>query len=149
MSAADRTVHTTTDRATDRAADRALDPAGMQALVERYFAAVDRKDLAATLACFAPDARFGIANHGVFYEGRDSGLRGMFERLNGRYARVWHGDFDHLFDLPAQRVASRFRVENTTHEGQLLHKNNCNFFWLRGGVFSQVLVYMSGDNSLS
>jgi hypothetical protein len=141
MSAADRT--------TDSTADGALDPAGMQALVERYFAAVDRKDLAATLACFAPDARFGIANHGVFYEGRDSGLRGMFERLNGRYARVWHGDFDHLFDLPAQRVASRFRVENTTHEGQLLHKNNCNFFWLRGGVFSQVLVYMSGDNSLS
>ncbi len=145
MSAADGT----TDGPTDRTADGALDPAGMQALVERYFAAVDRKDLAATLACFAPDARFGIANHGLFYEGRDSGLRGMFERLNGRYARVWHGDFDHLFDLPAQRVASRFRVENTTHEGQLLHKNNCNFFWLRGGVFSQVLVYMSGDNSLS
>lgn len=145
MSATDRTVDTTTDST----ADGALDPAGMQALVERYFAAVDRKDLAATLACFAPDARFGIANHGVFYEGRDSGLRGMFERLNGRYARVWHGDFDHLFDLPAQRVASRFRVENTTHEGQLLHKNNCNFFWLRGGLFSQVLVYMSGDNSLS
>jgi hypothetical protein len=141
MSAADRT--------TDSTADGALDPAGMQALVERYFAAVDSKDLAATLACFAPDARFGIANHGVFYEGRDSGLRGMFERLNGRYARVWHGDFDHLFDLPAQRVASRFRVENTTHEGQLLHKNNCNFFWMRGAVFSQVLVYMSGDNSLS
>jgi ketosteroid isomerase-like protein len=145
MSAADRTTDTTTEGT----ADGALDPAGMQALVERYFAAVDRKDLAATLACFAPDARFGIANHGVFYEGRDSGLRGMFERLNGRYARVWHGDFDHLFDLPAQRVVSRFRVENTTQEGQLLHKNNCNFFWLRGGVFSQVLVYMSGDNSLS
>lgn len=145
MSAADRT----TDGTTDSTADGALDPAGMQALVEGYFAAVDRKDLAATLACFAPDARFGIANHGVFYEGRDSGLRGMFERLNGRYARVWHGDFDHLFDLPAQRVASRFRVENTTHEGQLLHKNNCNFFWMRGAVFTQVLVYMSGDNSLS
>jgi hypothetical protein len=31
----------------------------------------------------------------------------------------------------------------------LLHKGNCNFFWLRGAVFSQVLVYMSGDNSLS
>jgi len=37
----------------------------------------------------------------------------MFERLNTRYARVWHGDFDHVVQAP-QRIASRFRVENHT-----------------------------------
>ena len=126
-----------------------LDASQMQALVERYFAAVDRMDVAATLACFAPHARFGIANHGVFYEGRETGLRGMYERLNGRYARVWHGDFDHVFDLPAQRVASRFKVENTTHAGDKLQKNNCNFFRVEGGLFVEVFVYMSGENSLA
>ena len=87
-----------------------LDAPALQALVERYFAAVDRMDVAATLACFAPHARFGIANHGVHYQGRDGELRGMYERLNARYARVWHGDFDHVIDVPRQRVASRFRV---------------------------------------
>jgi ketosteroid isomerase-like protein len=125
-----------------------LDQVQMQALVERYFAAVDEMNMQATLACFVPDALFVIANHEVQYQGRDTGLRGMFERLHDRYASVWHGDFDHVIDVPRQRVASRFRVENTTHAGEKLHKNNCNFFVLREGLFAQVYVYMSGDNSL-
>jgi ketosteroid isomerase-like protein len=126
----------------------ALDVLQLQALVERYFAAVDQMNMEATLSCFVPDARFVIANHAIEYRGRDTELRGMFERLNDRYASVWHGDFDHVIDVPAQRVASRFRVENITHAGEKLHKNNCNFFALRDGLFAQVFVYMSGDNSL-
>ncbi len=62
-------------------------------LAERYFAAVDRMDLAATLACFTPDARFTIATYNTLYQGRDTEIRAMFERLNARYAQVWHGDF--------------------------------------------------------
>lgn len=125
----------------------ALDAAGLQALVERYFDAVDRKDVAATLACFTPEVHFCIANHGTHYHGLDA-LRGMYERLNERYARVWHGDFDHVLDVPAQRAASRFRVENTTHAGEKLQKNNCNFFRVEDGRFVEVFVYMSGENSL-
>lgn len=126
----------------------ALDAAALQGLVERYFAAVDRMDLAATLACFEPQAQFSIANHELHRRGRDTELRAMFEGLNQRYARVWHGDFDHVIDVPAQRVASRFTVRNTTHEGQELVKRNCNFFSVRDGQFFEVRVYMSGDNSL-
>jgi ketosteroid isomerase-like protein len=118
------------------------------ALAERYFAAVDRMDEAATLACFAPDARFSIATYSNVYQGRDTEIAGMFKRLNERYAKVWHGDFDHVTDVPAQRIASRFRVENITHEGQKLVKNNCNFFRVQDGLFVEVFVYMSGDNSL-
>lgn len=125
-----------------------LDSHSLKALVERYFSAVDRQDLAGTLACFVPDARFVIANHGVFYQGRDTELRGMYKRLAARYASVWHGDFDHVLDVTAQRVASRFRVENTTHAGEKMLKNNCNFFALREGLFQEVFVYMSGENSL-
>ena len=118
------------------------------ALAERYFAAVDRMDVAATLACFAPDACFCIATYNTLYQGRDTEIAGMFERLNERYAKVWHGNFDHVTDVPAQRIASRFRVENITHEGQKLVKNNCNFFRVHDGLFAEVFVYMSGDNSL-
>jgi ketosteroid isomerase-like protein len=118
------------------------------ALAERYFAAVDRMDVAATLVCFAPDACFTIATYANVYQGRDTAIAGMFERLNGRYAKVWHGDFDHVTDVPAQRIASRFRVENITHEGQKLVKHNCNFFRVQDGLFAEVFVYMSGDNSL-
>ena len=47
------------------------------------------------------------------------------------------------------RIASRFRVENLGHDGVTRVKNNCNFFRLEGERFSEVFVYMSGDNSLS
>lgn len=114
---------------------------------ERYFAAVDRMDLDGALACFVPDARFTIATYDTTYSGRDTEVRQMFERLFARYARVWHGDFDHVVQAPT-RIASRFRVENTTFAGQLLVKHNCNFFRLRGDLFDEVFVYMSGDNSL-
>ena len=116
-------------------------------LAEAYFAAVDRMDLGATLACFTPDACFTIATYSTVYRGRDTELRGMFERLNARYARVWHGDFDHVVQGP-DRIASRFRVENLSFDNQTLVKNNCNFFRLRGALFEEVFVYMSGDNSL-
>jgi ketosteroid isomerase-like protein len=126
-----------------------LEAAQLVTLIETYFSAVDRKDVDGTLACFAPDARFAIANHGVSYEGRELQIRSMYERLNQRYAKVWHGDFTHTVDLAAQRVASRFRVENITHQGEKLVKNNCNFFEVRDGLFTAVYVYMAGENSLS
>lgn len=83
-----------------------LSEAQLVALVEKYFAGVDRKDVAGTLACFAPSARFSIANHGVSYAGRDTELKGMYERLNERYAQVWHGDFSHTVNVAAQKIAS-------------------------------------------
>ena len=54
------------------------------ALAERYFAAVDRMDVAATLTCFAPDARFSIATYSNVYQGRDTEIADMFKRLNER-----------------------------------------------------------------
>jgi ketosteroid isomerase-like protein len=117
------------------------------ALVLRYFSAVDRGDLEAILDCFVPEARFTIATYDTVYKGRDSGIRGMFERLQTRYTCVWHGNFDHVVQAP-NRIASRFQVRNTLPDGSLRVKNNCNFFALRDGRFESVQVYMSGDNSL-
>ena len=126
---------------------RGPDETRLIALAERYFAAVDRMDLEAALACFVPDARFCIATYDTTYRGRDTEIKAMFARLNARYASVWHGDFDHVVQAP-DRIASRFRVENLTFEKQKLVKQNCNFFRLRGELFEEVYVYMSGDNSL-
>ncbi len=120
------------------------DPIG---LVERYFLAVDRMDLPATLACFTEDARITIATFDVAYVGRDTEIRGMYERLFARYASVWHGDFDHVVQ-PPMRIASQFTVRNRSHQGQTVVKHNCNFFRLRGELFCDMSVYMSGDNSL-
>jgi ketosteroid isomerase-like protein len=118
------------------------------ALSEGYFSALDSKDLSGTLAYFTADATFTIASDDTVYRGRDTEIRAMLERLYKRYAGVWHGEFQHVVQAPS-RIASRFRVRNTTHQGEYLYKNNCNFFRVRDGLFDEVLVYMSGENSLT
>ena len=117
------------------------------ALVERYFDAVDRMDLPATLAFFSADAQVTVATFDTVYQGRDDGIRGMYERLFARYASVWHGDFDHVVDGP-ERIASRFTVRNRSVDGAVTVKHNCNFFRLQGERIVEMGVYMSGDNSL-
>jgi transcriptional regulator of nitric oxide reductase len=121
--------------------------APLTVLAERYFAAVDRMDLSATLACFTPEATFTIATYDTPYLGRDTEIKSMFERLFARYTSVWHGDFAHVVQ-PPDRIASRFTVRNIDFQQRTLVKNNCNFFRLRGALFAEVFVYMSGDNSL-
>jgi len=117
------------------------------ALVERYFAAVDRMDLDATLACFTEDARVTIATFDTTYRGRDTEVCGMYERLFARYASVWHGDFDHVAQ-PPDRIASQFTVRNMSLQGSETVKHNCNFFRMRDACICDMTVYMSGDNSL-
>lgn len=116
-------------------------------IVERYFDAVDRMDLAATLACFAENATVTIASFDLAYCGRDSEIRGMYERLFARYERVWHGHFAHVAQPPNQ-IASQFTVRNLSPQGVTTVKHNCNFFHMQGGLIVAMAVYMSGDNSL-
>ena len=41
-----------------------------------------------------------------------------------------------------------FTVE-THDDGSQTHKSNCNFFEIRGGRFSHIAVYMTGENTLN
>lgn len=126
-----------------------VDAVRLIARVEDYFGAVDRKDLAGALAFFAEDATVTIATFDLVYQGRDTSLRGMFERLFMRYEAVWHGDFDHVA-APPYRIATRFQVRNTSAIGQQWNKHNCNFFRLRDDeLFQDVQIFMSGDNALA
>ena len=125
-----------------------LNEAQLMALVEAYFAAVDRKDLAASLSFFASDASFTIATFQTTFRGRDTEIRGVFERLFSRYDTIYHGDFEHFVVSP-ERIACRFEVRNGKAGQPTAHKSNANFFKLQGGLFQDVFVYMSGDNSLA
>ncbi|MSQ56747.1 MAG: nuclear transport factor 2 family protein [Limnohabitans sp.] len=115
---------------------------------EAYFDAVDRIHLNNVLSFFNQDAVFTIATHQQIYKGRDDQIKTMFERLFARYAKVWHGNFRHVAS-ESNRVASQFTVKNTAFDGSVSFKSNCNFFYLRDGKFSEVFVYMTGENSLN
>jgi len=120
----------------------------MIALVERYFAAVDAKDLEGALGTLAADCRFTIETDDLTHDGRDAAIRGMFERLFGRWSQIWHGNFRHVADPDGGRIASQFDVRNTAADGSVHTKRNCNFFTLRDGRFTAISVYMSGENTL-
>ncbi len=114
----------------------------------KYFGKVDQKDLAATLDCFTEDAVFTIQSAFTTHEGRDTSIKGMFERLFDHYVVIVHKDFWHVVDEGHQCCASRFNVELEDKNGKRTSLSNCNFFYLENGKFKRVYVYMSGENVL-
>lgn len=111
----------------------------------RYFANVDRKNLEAVLACFHPDAVFTVQSAFSTHEGRDTGIKRMFEKLFEGYSRILHKDFRHVVDVEGECCASQFGVENVSAcDGAKTYLSNCNFFYLEGDRFKRVYVYMSG-----
>ena len=119
------------------------------ALVERYFAAVDAKDLEKTLATLTTDCSITVETAGVRHHGRDDEIRKMFEGLFERFDTTWHGDFRHVVDEEAGLIASQFTVRNRTPDGTRQEKYNCNFFRIERGQLSAISVYMMGPNTLT
>jgi len=116
-------------------------------LVERYFGAVDGEDFDVLRSTLTDDCVFTVETHGVELVGIPA-IERMFRKLWDDHASVQHKDFTHVPATGDGRVASRFTVVNTEHDGSLTHKSNCNFFELRGDRFSAVAVYMAGANTL-
>ncbi|MEE4118502.1 MAG: nuclear transport factor 2 family protein [Paracoccaceae bacterium] len=117
------------------------------ALVERYFTAVDGEDETALLATLTEDCVFTVETHGVRLHGHAE-IADTFRRLWAEHAAVRHHRFTHVPAPDGGRIAARFAVENTEHDGALTRKSNCNFFEIAGARFSAVAVYMAGPNTL-
>ena len=117
------------------------------ALVEAYFTAVDNENLPDVLGTLNKQCVFTVETHGVRLEGHEE-IAGMFRRLWGNHRAVRHFDFVHVPDPAGDRIAAKFKVENTEQDGRLTHKSNCNFFDIKDCNFSAVAVYMSGPNTL-
>lgn len=116
----------------------------------RYFGNVDVKNLEGVLDCFGDDAVFTIQSAFTTHEGRDAGIRQMFENLFETYSpKIVHRSFDHVVDAESGRCSSRFEVELVDGEGEEFNYSNCNFFYLdEEGRFERVFVWFSGDNVL-
>jgi ketosteroid isomerase-like protein len=118
---------------------------------EKYFANVDRKNLDGVLECFAEDAVFTIQSHFTVHEGRDAGIKKMFEGLFATYEpKIVHKDFEHVVDVENNRCSAKFNVELVEADGgKELTFSNCNFFFLdENGKFERVFVWFSGENVL-
>lgn len=113
-----------------------------------YFANVDKKNMDGVLANFHENATFTIPTDPIVHEGRDQGIRAMFQNLFDSYVDVWHGDFECTVDEDAQSISARFNVYLKTEDGTEIKLTNCNFWYVEDGKFSRVFVFMSGPNVL-
>ena len=117
-------------------------------LVKRYFHGVDQEDFGAISETLTDDCVFTVETHGVKLQGIGE-IERMFQRLWDNHAKVIHQHFVYVPAPDDGRIAARFAVLNTHHDGSQTHKSNCNFFEIRGRRFSRIAVYMAGENTLN
>ncbi len=116
------------------------------ALVEAYFASVDRNDLSGTLAAMAPDCVLEYKTQGAQFVGRDEGIRKYFA---DRYANVlpsWHGNFTHTVDPARGRIATRFDVRRTDRSAPERAGDNLNLFQFEGRQMKLISVWRGEGN---
>ena len=117
-------------------------------LVLQYFKGVDEEDIDAILKTLTEDCVFSIETHRIKLVGHEE-ITSMFKRLWKNHKSVEHKEFNFVKDHMINQVAVRFQVKNVLLNGQFVLKSNCNFFTLRDGLFSEVRVYMAGENTLN
>jgi len=117
-------------------------------LVLEYFKGVDEENISSILDTLTEDCVFSIETHGIKLIGHDE-ITSMFKRLWKNHASVEHRNFYFVKDAIKNQVAVRFQVINILHNDQIISKSNCNFFTLKDGIFSEVRVYMAGENTLN
>jgi hypothetical protein len=117
-------------------------------LVLKYFKGVDEENISSVLDTLTENCVFSIETHGIKLVGHDE-ITSMFKRLWKNHASVEHKDFYFVKDAMKNQVAVRFQVINILHNDQIISKSNCNFFTLKDGIFSEVRVYMAGENTLN
>ena len=118
-------------------------------VTKRYFHGVDNYDMEQVLDCFHEDAVLTEVTSMTVHEGREQGIRTMFEGLFAAHDRIWHGNFVHTADTESEAICSQFSAEVTPKgESEHLRYENCNRFYLKDGKFDRVFVYMSGENLL-
>lgn len=117
-------------------------------LVLDYFKGVDEENIDAILETLTEDCVFSIETHGIKLVGHKE-IISMFKRLWKNHKSVEHREFYFVKDHISNRIAVRFQVKNVLHNDQIVLKSNCNFFTLKNGIFSEVRVYMAGENTLN
>ena len=116
--------------------------------VTDYFHFVDTEDLEAILKLITSDCLFTVETHGIKLTGSEE-ISSMFRRLWANHQWVKHDQFNWVGGATDDNIAVRFMVTNKLNNGEIVNKSNCNFFTVKQGLFSEIRVYMAGENTLN
>lgn len=114
----------------------------------RYFAAMDRKDLEGTMSALHPECIFTVFPAGDCFPGRDTAIRPMFEKAFEDYRTLWHGNFNWVVDEEQQIVAAWFDVMLERSDGSTVEMNNGKFFHVRDGKLIRLDLYLSTSEAI-
>lgn len=120
----------------------------IKTLVTAYFRGVDNEDINTVLNTLHIDCKFSIETHGIKLQGHNQ-ISKMLHYLWKNHQWVRHDHFFYIEDASALEIAVRFKVTNKLHNNALVFKSNCNFFTLKENKFSNIRVYMAGENTLT
>jgi len=109
----------------------------------RYFAAIDENRLDDTLACVAPDCVWTIYPAGTRLVGRDGQIHEAFASAFERYPAMWHGNFEWIVDVEAQRLCAVFDVRLVDRQGRESNLSNAKIFRVEDGRFTRLDLYFS------
>lgn len=113
-----------------------------------YFAAVDAKDLDASLAYFADDATFTIQSAHTTYAGKDE-IAGMFRGFFADFSKIVHNPRNITVDDAAQRVASEQVCPHVANDGTVVALTTVNLYDVGpDGRFTRVMLWIDGDSPL-
>ena len=113
-----------------------------------YFAAVDAKDLDASLAFFADDATFTIQTAHTTFVGK-SEIAGMFRGFFADFATIVHNPVNVTVDETARRVASEQVCPHVANDGTPVTLTTVNLYDVGAdGRFERVILWIDGASPL-
>ncbi len=126
----------------------ALDRAALAAAPAAYFAAVDRKDMAGTLAHFAEDATLTVQTAGIAFSGHDE-IRGMFDHFFGDYGTIDHRITNLVVDEEGGKASTEQYCPHVRNDGSPDTVRACNFFdFAADGRFQRVVIFIDAASPL-
>ncbi len=126
----------------------AWDENALRAAVKDYFAAVDAKDVEATLVYFADDATMTIQTANVTHTGRD-GIRRMLTDFYDHSVFIKHEVLNVVTEVAKGKVATEQRFLSESPDGTKIDMHNCSFYdFNEQGQFQRVIIWMAGTSPL-
>lgn len=115
--------------------------------IESYYAAIDRFDTPAIVAHFTPTATMRIATDNVSHIGLEA-IASTYDRRAELVDNSFHGHFTHVVDAAGNRATTRLEVVRTTPDGETTTLDCIALFAFEGELIADLVIWMSGENTL-
>ena len=109
--------------------------------VEKFFKGMNAKNVDVATSIMAENClmRFSAAKYR--YENRAANIVHLTE-VTETFSKIYFHNFVNVVDVPQQAIATRFNVELTKNDGEVVAMSNSNWFQMNAeGLVSEIIIY--------